>query len=209
MKSFIRKVKRKVFWLLLDSWFVQWFLQKILPKIRFSTTYGGLTPPQFNWFLQTLKHGDVIVSKDSKKLSSKLIPGNWAHAAIAYQAPGESIKIAEAIWPKIKSTDLFEFAKECEDLMILRPKLQSDDAFFQGLTLRLLTQYIGRPYDTHFSRGPRRLYCSELIWRLLPEFRFDWSDFADIGFEYLSPDGVAECPDFEQLKMPKIETYHG
>ena len=116
--------------------------------------------------------------------------------------------ICGAVWPTVTDESVFKFCSTATDVMILRPKWASEEnkKEYNDSLVKRLDQYRGLPYDTLFGRGPERLYCAEMIWRLFPWKKFDWSDVHGVGFEYLTPDGVASCKDFEPLYfVPKVK----
>ncbi len=195
------KLLRKLIDWILHSPVYEFILEKIVPKIRFSTWYTRLSGDSFLKASRVLSPGQFIVSIDENKLSSILVPGFMSHAAFVvennYYSSYETKKteLIEMIGKGYNESSFFDFCKEASRIIIcdcLDWNLQHKDRM-----IALAPTFKLKKYDSTFSFGVEELYCSELIYQLdrlasPPEGELisDISDLAGIGKEYLSPDGL-------------------
>lgn len=170
---------------------VQWFLQRVLPKIRFSTQPPRMTSEQFRRFMNVVQPGDIVFSKDRSKLSNLMIGGFWAHVGVV-DLTGE---IIEAHYPKVRRIHPAEFCFTSDLVGIVRP----GDALLRKSIAENSPKFIGMPYDTLFVDGRESLYCSELVWTLDPfnKLGFDTTDEVGLGIGYVSPDDIFKAVDVE------------
>lgn len=179
MRSLLRRLALKI----LSTVPVQFFLSRILPLIRFSTSPPKITGQEWQRFIAMIKPGDLVFSVDRSKLSSVLIPGEWDHVGIV----SEDSMIVEAHFPKVRKIHPFDFCHTSDAVGVLRP--------FPSTAAVLASRcdsFIGIGYDTLFRKGAESLYCSELVWQCDQDndLGFDTSDAVGLGIEYLSPDGL-------------------
>ena len=179
MRSLLRRLALKI----LSTVPVQFFLSRILPRIRFSTSPPKITGQEWQSFIAMIKPGDLVFSVDRSKLSSVLIPGEWDHVGIV----SEDSMIVEAHFPKVRKIHPFDFCHTSDAVGVLRP--------FPSTAAVLASRcdsFIGIGYDTLFRKGAESLYCSELVWQCdqANDLGFDTSDAVGLGIEYLSPDGL-------------------
>lgn len=175
---------------------VQFFVERILPKLRFTTSYPQMSGTAWKAFLENAKAGDLVFSTDGRKLSSWLIPGVWDHVGIICSDGGELI-VVEAVQPKVRCSTLFDFCHHADFVGIARPgwlrpeQLQS----FQDRALAL----VGIRYDALFQPGREALYCSEVVLESWPygddynnfsPLLADMTDEAHIGTSYATPDDI-------------------
>ena len=73
--------KRLLVWLMNTELFA-WLLKHIVPYIRFTTYYTSLRGAKYHSGYEKLKPGHILLTIDKKKLTSLLIPGTFAHAAL-------------------------------------------------------------------------------------------------------------------------------
>lgn len=192
MKSRLLSLLRKTLIWILSQKTVQIVVLKVLPKIRFSTSYALLGWADYTSISLNARPGDIILSVDKSKLTSLLIPGYWSHVGLVVKNDHDQdgVLIVEAVPPAVRETSLFDFCKCADEVMVLRPDVTNDvveQAVFRA------KYNIGREYDGLFKYGPTALYCAELIsYCFLQSVKFDWSDLWGVGYPYLSPDGVAD-----------------
>ena len=179
MRSLLRRLALKI----LSTVPVQFFLSRILPRIRFSTSPPKITGQEWQSFIAMIKPGDLVFSVDRSKLSSVLIPGIWDHVGIV----NNEGMIVEAHFPKVRKIHPFDFCHTSDFVGILRPFPVTAD-----MLATKVDRFIGRNYDTLFRKGAESLYCSELVWECdeSNSLGFDVSDAIGLGIEYLSPDGL-------------------
>ena len=134
-----------------------------------------------------LKPGDVLLIRAEQKLTSAILPGFWAHAALfvggsrelaeldVANAPRVATQLGvvsrqdagrgcviEAISPKVQISSL-EFCLCADHVAVLRPRLSKEE-------LRTLVaeafRYVGTPYDFEFDFNlSTRVVCTGLIYR--------------------------------------------
>ena len=175
---------------------VQFFVERVLPKLRFTTAYPQMTGSAWNAFLLNAKPGDLVFSTDGSKLSSWLIPGVWDHVGIVCLDGGELV-VVEAVQPKVRRSTLFDFCHHADFVGIARPERLNPEQLekFQVRALAL----VGIRYDALFQPGREALYCSEVVlesWPYGDDFNnfspllADMTDEAGIGTSYATPDDI-------------------
>jgi hypothetical protein len=134
-----------------------------------------------------LRPGDVLMIRAEKKLTSAILPGFWAHAALFIDGAAglESLGIGaqplvarhrdcllkqdagrgcviEAISPRVQVNSL-ETALVADHLAVLRPRLGAEE-LRAGVAAAF--QHIDKPYDYEFDFNiSTRIVCTELIYR--------------------------------------------
>lgn len=172
----------------------------------------------------TLKAGDILLEKTPFRVTDRLIPGHWGHAAIwvgneqelkelgiwdhpAVRKHQNDIRngasVVEALRDGVQMNTLEDFLN-VDDLAILRMKSVSIDALAQAI-VRALRQ-VGKAYDFNFDvETTDKIVCSELVYLAYPEP--DWPTDKIMGRYTISPDNVArKALDGEPLKL--ILLYH-
>lgn len=120
-----------------------------MPKVRFSTAYGGVSDKRYYEVNSQIKPGNAILAVDKAKLSSLFIPGKFSHAAI-YSGHGSFYEMVGSGW---KETSFFEFMKEYDEVMVIGTNLNLDLAW----SLR------HSKYDLEFEHNDKEFYCSEMV----------------------------------------------
>lgn len=187
-----------VLWLMQTSLY-KWLLRSVIPYIRFTTYYTSMSGVAFHSGHDALRPGDIILAVDKKKLTSLLIPGTFSHAAICVgKHPNAAYEVIEMTHDDCVRRHFFEACKESDRVQILRAPWTPEQV--AGAIARAEEFYAAKvPYDQQFTLGVKALYCSELILEcdIDKVLRLDLSDFVGLGQPYLSPDGIAACPDLE------------
>lgn len=195
---------RKIIYFIMSRKLVQWVIGKILPKIRLSTGYGRTTYEDYQAIEEYAEVGDLIFSTDRAKLSTFLIPGQWSHVGIISNVY-KGVMIIEAVPEGVRKTNLYDFCKTSDQVMLSRLKRRPEQHLeIVTEAVATATSLIGRPYDFGFWQNNRALYCAELIAVAYAVVKFDWSDLLGLGFEYLTPDGVAASPEIETVYERKL-----
>lgn len=134
-----------------------------------------------------LRPGDVLLTRAEKRVTSAILPGFWAHAAlfidgtawlesfglaaqsrvakhssyISKQNTGKGCVI-EAISPRVQVNSL-ETALCADHVVVLRPKIGSDEL---RASIAEAFQHLDKPYDFEFDFNvTTRIVCTELIYR--------------------------------------------
>ena len=169
---------------------------KLVPNIRFSTTYSKIRGNQYKAAYAVIQKGDIILTRDEKKLAGKFIDGYWDHVAL-FLGKGFDYEVAEMTRHGYTKSEFADVFKESSRFKIVRSsKLPSD--YINSMVDKCIS-FDGTAYDIYFILGVIQLYCSEMIYCADYEhrLRFDLSDLKSVGRKYLSPDGVEACPDLD------------
>jgi len=186
---------RRIVLFLMQTRAYRYLMRYVVPKIRFSTSYGHLTGKHYKHISDMIEPGDVIQVSDPWKLTGLLIPG-WDHSELVLDDEGNSVGChAEGL----RYSLLFDTLKECKEVRILRCKDRAwaEFAALNGAELFERNKINPITYDLMFSLGVEALYCHELIMFCYPMIRFDLSDAAGLGLPYLSALGIAENEAFQ------------
>jgi len=164
-------------------------LRRVIPPIRFTMGHGGIGGRKYHRMYDVLQPGDIVLSKDAKKLTTILIPGIWSHAAVCV-SKDKDFEIAEMVASGYKKTTFVDFCAEATRVVILRGK--NFDSYYTKKFIANTLSYVGTPYDQKFKLGVGALSCSELVYMADSEKRLDCSleDVAGLGRPYISPTGI-------------------
>ncbi len=198
-----------IYWLTSTS-FWHWLLIQELPFIRmpYYTRFEG---DKFVEGYRVLSPGQFLLCIDEKKLTTLLVPGFVTHAAFVtgncLKMGGIEYEVAEMTHRNFSKSYWFTICKESSRVFIC--DCLDWDSDFKSKMLGSIRRFYGALYDIKFKFDVTSLYCSELIYQLdrvannpgcsdsqLAEdtlkgrMQVDISDFAGIGQEYISPDGL-------------------
>ena len=158
--------------------------------------------------LSKLQPGDILLEKTPFRLTDKMIPGYWGHAAIWLGNQQELIELGlwntpiiqdyqqqiqnqqllvEALRDGTKMNTLNHFLN-IDDLVILRQKniTRQDKKQIIELTLR----QIGKPYDFNYDvETTDKIVCSQLVY--LAYTHIEWPTDNIAGRYTISPDNIA------------------
>ena len=159
--------------------------------------------------LSQLQAGDILLEKTPFRLTDKMIPGYWGHAAIwignqqelidlglwntalikKYQQPIQNQQsVVEALRDGTQMNTLEHFLN-IDDLVVLRKKNLSlrDKKKIIELSLR----QVGKPYDFNYDiETTDKIVCSQLTYLAYTDI--DWSTDSLIGRYTISPDNIAQ-----------------
>jgi uncharacterized protein YycO len=155
-----------------------------------------------------LRSGDILLEKTPFRLTDKLIPGYWGHAAvwvgseeelkslgiwenpvvIPHQAAIRSGRqVVEALRSGVEINPLETFMN-IDSLGVMR-RPAADATIRAQIVLQALRQ-IGKPYDFNFDvESKERVYCSKLVYLAYGDL--DWSTQKSLGRTTFTPDDVA------------------
>lgn len=184
-------------------WFMQtnfyaWLVKKVIPYIRFTTYYTSMRGWKYHQIYKAIKPGDIILTVDKRKLTTKLIPGEWAHAAICV-SKNKKFEVAEMTHTDYTKSTVADLCFEADRVRVLR-----GTKFTPAYTKKFIAKcksFEGVPYDDQFILGVKALSCSELVWACDFEERLELSlrDIAGLGREYISPTGIAKARNIEYV----------
>jgi hypothetical protein len=166
-----------------------YLLRHVIPHIRFTMGHGGIGGRKYHKMYAVLQPGDIVLSKDNKKLTGMLIPGIWSHAAVCV-SKNRNFEIAEMVASGYKQTTFVDFCAEATRVCIIRAK--KFDKYYTRVFIDNTLSYKGTPYDQQFKLGVGALSCSELVYMADTEKRLGCSleDVAGLGRPYISPTGI-------------------
>lgn len=157
---------------------------------------------------KTLQAGDILLEKTPFRLTDKLIPGYWGHAAV-WAGTEEELKelgiwdhpvlrpyqgqirsghlVVEALRSGVEMNTLQHFLN-IDSIGVLR-KTGASRSDRANTVIQALRQ-VGKPYDFNFdveSKG--RVYCSKLVYMCYSGV--DWPTKKSLGRTTFTPDDVA------------------
>ena len=155
-----------------------------------------------------IKAGDILLEKTPFRLTDKLIPGHWGHAAV-YIGTADELKdlgiwehpvvvpfhqdildgklIDEALRDGVQLNTVEHFMN-IDDLAILRDHTEATEAKADRIILTL--RQLGKEYDFNFDiETSDKIVCSELIYATA--ILIDWETEELLGSHTISPDNVA------------------
>jgi len=162
----------------------------------------------YNYLAERLQPGDILLEKTPFRLTDKLIPGHWGHAAVwvgtqqqlaalglqddelvrrHWRRLGRGKSVAEALRSGVQLNTLRHFLN-VDDVVVLR-QAGLDDAGRRRIVIRALRQ-LGKYYDFNFDvETTDRIVCSELVY--LSHTDIDWPTSNALGRATISPDQIA------------------
>ncbi|ACD94815.1 YiiX/YebB-like N1pC/P60 family cysteine hydrolase [Trichlorobacter lovleyi] len=165
-------------------------------------------PPVREQLTGTLQAGDVLLEKTPFRLTDKLIPGYWGHAAVWIGTEKELRElgiwdnplvkryhdkiqqgrgVVEALRSGVEINPLEQFMN-IDSIGILRKQNISRDDRIRVI-LQSLRQ-VGKPYDFNFDvESKERVYCSKLVY--LTYSGVEWPTKKSLGRTTFTPDDVA------------------
>lgn len=156
----------------------------------------------------TLQAGDVLLEKTPFRLTDKLIPGYWGHAAVWIGTEKELRElgiwdnplvkryhdqihqgrgVVEALRSGVEMNPLDQFMNIDSVGVLRKQNISRDDRV--RVILQSLRQ-VGKPYDFNFDvESKERVYCSKLVY--LTYSGVEWPTKKSLGRTTFTPDDVA------------------
>lgn len=172
----------------------------------------------------TLKCGDILLEKTPFRLTDKLIPGYWGHAAIWIGTEAElrelglwdhplvqehrreilaGDSVVEALRSGVEMNPLARFLNIDSIGVLRRSQLSVEER--RQIVLQALRQ-VGKAYDFSFDvESLDKVYCSKLIY--LAYHGIDWPTKESFGRATISPDDVASGL-FSGKPLQLVAFYH-
>lgn len=120
-----------------------------------------------------LRDGDIIFH-ESRSAQSRAIQlatkSRYSHMGIVYRQ-NTSWFVYEAVQP-VKLTPLHEWIKRGRDGHFVVKRLREPAVLTPAVLKKMRAagaKFQGRPYDLYFEWDDRRIYCSELVWKIYKE----------------------------------------
>ena len=155
-----------------------------------------------------LQAGDILLEKTPFRLTDKLIPGYWGHAAVwiggevelkelgLWDHPlvlkyrkeiGKGQSVVEALRSGVEMNTIEQFMNIDSIGIMRKPKATKEER--AKIVLQALRQ-VGKPYDFNFDvESKERVYCSKLVY--LTYSGVEWPTKKSIGRTTFTPDDVA------------------
>lgn len=118
-----------------------------------------------------IRDGDIIFHETNFEQSRALklvTKSRYTHAGIIFRINGQW-KVLEAVQP-VKYTDLSDFIRRGTNRHYAVKRLKNRDEVLTIETVEKMKTYgktfLGRNYDIYFEWNDKRIYCTELIWKL-------------------------------------------
>jgi hypothetical protein len=167
-----------------------WLLKHVIPYIRFSTYYTSMRGIKYHQVYDAIEAGDIILTTDSKKLTTWLIGGDFSHAAVCV-SKDKVWEVSEMTHSDYTKSTVADLCFEATRVVVLRC-----DDFTKKYTQTFIDKvksFDGVPYDINFRLGIEALSCAELAYEGDVERRLDVSleDVIGVGQLYISPTGLA------------------
>lgn len=147
----------------------------------------GIGPGVLSALGEQLRPGDILLMRAEQKLTSALLPGFWAHAALYIgcreelralgvegqphlakhwetipPARGSHGHVIEAVSPRTRLAPL-EQSLAADHVAVLRPNVARED---MAAALAEAFGHLGKPYDFEFDFNvTTRIVCTELLYR--------------------------------------------
>jgi hypothetical protein len=157
---------------------------------------------------QTLMAGDILLEKTPFRLTDKLIPGYWGHAAVwigteselkelgiwddpivarYHDQIRESRLVVEALRSGVEMNNLEHFLNIDSIGILRKPGLSREN---RARTIIQALRQVGKPYDFNFDvESKERVYCSKLVY--LSYSGIEWPTQKSLGRTTFTPDDVA------------------
>ena len=120
----------------------------------------------------TVLDGDIIfqTSKSSQSLAIQRATGSrYSHMGLIFMRAGKPF-VFEAVSP-VKYTPLAQWIARGADGHYVVKRLKNASTLLTPAAVRQLNQaagkFVGRPYDLGFAWSDDRMYCSEIVWKLM------------------------------------------
>lgn len=130
-------------------------VQKVMQKIH--PPCAQTTVRMAEVAMQSMRDGDILLSREAWHFTNMFIPGFWSHAAIYGQG-----KVVESVAPAVQIVDFRDWVIEMHNWCVLRP-MQADptsgrDAF------KFACAQDDKPYNYKFQKSDKSFWCSGLVY---------------------------------------------
>jgi len=169
-----------------------WLVKRVIPYIRFTTYYTSMRGKKYHKVYEAVEPGHIILTVDKRKLTTMLIPGEFAHAAVCVSKDKE-FEVAEMTHTDYTKSTVADVCFEADRVVVL--KCTKFTKAYTKKFIKKTKSFEGVPYDDQFELGVKALSCSELVWAADEEARIGASleDIAGLGRPYISPTGLYQA----------------
>lgn len=120
------------------------------------------------------QNGDIIFQTSTSSQSKAIqlaTHSRYSHIGIIYQE-NDKYWVFEAIQP-VKLTPLKKWIKRGENGQYVVKRLKNAEEVLTSKTLQQMQKigerFLGKDYDLYFEWSDKRIYCSELVWKIYKE----------------------------------------
>lgn len=124
--------------------------------------------------MKNLRNGDIIfhTSTSSQSKAIQLATNSkYSHMGILYEGK-EQFWVYEAVQP-VKMTPLQDWIRRGEKGCYVVKRLKEADKVLTDAVLQKMKKvgerFMGKSYDLYFEWSDKRIYCSELVWKIYEE----------------------------------------
>lgn len=211
----MKKLKQKFFRWLATTTFYNWALKSVVPFIRLKTYYTSMRGWKYKRGYTKLRPGDIILTLDKYKIATKIIGGDWAHAALCVAvSANEEFEVAEMTHNDYTKSTFSDLCYEADNVAIIRCRDWSPS--YIKKVIKKCREFENSKYDNAFtltreSKGKTPdafLYCSELIYDsdVDKKLKVSLEDLEQLGRKYISPTGLWKAENVDIIWESKKET---
>ena len=203
----MKKLYRKIMFIVFQSTIFSKILLKIIPYIRFNFYYTNFPGWKYKRGYNLLKPGDIILTKDKWKLTSMLIPGEFCHAALCVdKSERVEFEVAEMTHTHFTKSTFYDICKQSTRVKIIRC-VDWDEEYTQEIIANCQS-FEHRKYDVRFSLGIKSLYCSEMVVHsdFKNKLKISYDDLAGLGRPYISPTGLSRAKNIKTIWDSHLES---
>ena len=139
--------------------FYAWLVKRVIPYIRFTTYYTSMRGWKYHKVYDAIKPGHIILTTDRRKLTTKLIPGEWAHACVCV-SKDKKFEVAEMTHTDYTKSTVSDVCYEADRVVVFKCK-----KFTKAYTKKFINKvksFDGVPYDDQFELGVKAVSYTHL-----------------------------------------------
>lgn len=121
-----------------------------------------------------LREGDIIFQESESEQARALqlaTKSRYTHVGIVLRR-NQDLEVLEAVQP-VKWTSIREFTKRGVKGHFVVKRIAYADSLLEPAVLKQMKEYgnslVGRDYDLYFEWSNKRIYCTELVWKMYKE----------------------------------------
>jgi hypothetical protein len=190
----------------------RFILGKVLPKIRLTTNYTSIEGVDYSMGYSLLEPGDILLSVDYYKFLTKLIGGEFSHAAVCIDKGPGKVEVAEMVADGYTECAFYDFCKETDRVVIMRVNDKAWSNEYKHEFLKTVLSFKGHGYNysftshEYYSKHKKTLniygqkvfkshYCSQMVTDADTKNILDvsFNDVAHLGVKYISPTGLFQA----------------
>ena len=185
---FMKLWRKFLFWFSTTSLYY-FLMMKVLPYIRFTTYYTSMKGTSYHKMYSLLRPGHIILSRDKKKLTTLLIPGEFPHASFCI-SKNKNWEVSEMTHHDYTKSTFPDICFQADRVVII--ECEDFDPHYIAKMVEKCKSFADTKYDVQFQLGVEALFCSEMVYESDFEKRLDVSleDIAGLGTPYISPTGL-------------------